>query len=292
MELNSYRCLIERVISFNAFSAPLSSHYSHLQAKHVRDKDGILPSLSMGLWLTASMINHGCLKNAERSFIGDMIIVRAARDLHAGEELKIAYFSAFQTLAHRDEGCKHYGFTCTCSLCECQRATSNKVKKKRARLPKDLRTLFDNYGPLKVPLEKVEEIIATANLAYKHTPLEEPRLQLVEPLYFLALQFRILKYSSGVVKTVLRLLEALGFEIDVSLASFSIRRWGFLTDTVVQALALLWNVCGQIHPKWVGGVEDVLKTAYEIIVGERETFHGVYGRDKPDGEGDGRVIES
>lgn len=43
-----------------------------------------------GIWLKASSMNHACYPNCSRVFIGDMVIVRAARDLATGTELSVA----------------------------------------------------------------------------------------------------------------------------------------------------------------------------------------------------------
>jgi SET domain-containing protein len=42
---------------------------------------------SCGVWPLASYINHSCFSNVRRSFIGDMMIVRATQDLRANTEL-------------------------------------------------------------------------------------------------------------------------------------------------------------------------------------------------------------
>ncbi len=47
--------------------------------------------VASGLWALISLINHSCIANCERAFIGDMQIVRAANDIEAGSELFIKY---------------------------------------------------------------------------------------------------------------------------------------------------------------------------------------------------------
>lgn len=46
---------------------------------------------SCGVWPLASYINHSCNSNARRAFIGDMMIVRATRDLAPDEEINFWY---------------------------------------------------------------------------------------------------------------------------------------------------------------------------------------------------------
>jgi len=44
-------------------------------------------SKASGIWIISSYINHSCISNCRRSFIGDMQIIRATQDLHADTEL-------------------------------------------------------------------------------------------------------------------------------------------------------------------------------------------------------------
>ncbi|KAJ3161492.1 hypothetical protein HDU86_007274 [Geranomyces michiganensis] len=45
-----------------------------------------------GIWLHAAYMNHSCVPNSRRTFIGDMMIIRASRDIRAGEELTMSYY--------------------------------------------------------------------------------------------------------------------------------------------------------------------------------------------------------
>lgn len=38
-----------------------------------------------------SRANHSCVPNGDRSFIGDMMIIRATREIKAGEEIRLSY---------------------------------------------------------------------------------------------------------------------------------------------------------------------------------------------------------
>ena len=41
-----------------------------------------------GIWLLASLVNHSGVANCIRSFVGDMQIIRATKDLAANTELR------------------------------------------------------------------------------------------------------------------------------------------------------------------------------------------------------------
>lgn len=73
---------------------------------------------STGLWIHVANANHACLSNAVRSFIGDMIILRAARDLKDGEEITISYQKPAPLLKDRQKALwDSWRFRCNCLLC-------------------------------------------------------------------------------------------------------------------------------------------------------------------------------
>ncbi|CAE7940042.1 SMYD2 [Symbiodinium necroappetens] len=63
------------------------------------------------IFLTASLVNHSCRPTAARVFLGDLMFVRAARDLRMGEEITDGYISVLQPVFERVAGIrKRYGF--------------------------------------------------------------------------------------------------------------------------------------------------------------------------------------
>jgi hypothetical protein len=66
--------------------------------------------------------NHSCLNNAQHSFIGDFLILRAARDLSArdlsaGTELTIQYTHPTEVYDETQDRLKQWGFECKCASC-------------------------------------------------------------------------------------------------------------------------------------------------------------------------------
>ncbi|RGP80737.1 n-lysine methyltransferase smyd2 [Fusarium longipes] len=53
--------------------------------------DEDISNASTGLWIRASYINHSCIPNAKKDFIGDLLLFRAMRRIVAGEEITHAY---------------------------------------------------------------------------------------------------------------------------------------------------------------------------------------------------------
>lgn len=43
----------------------------------------------MGLWPVFSLINHSCAPSGSYGLVGDVMVVRAARDMQAGEQVRV-----------------------------------------------------------------------------------------------------------------------------------------------------------------------------------------------------------
>lgn len=65
------------------------------------------------------MINHSCIGNTHRAFLGDMTVVRASRDIANGTEIFLPYRlpDQFDVQALHDTIQKQWGFDCRCSIC-------------------------------------------------------------------------------------------------------------------------------------------------------------------------------
>jgi tetratricopeptide (TPR) repeat protein len=80
---------------------------------------GTATGLSAGLWTKAARINHSCVPNTDKEFIGDMILIRAKRPIAAGEELLLSYIDETSSYRARQEALAcTWGFECHCGLCK------------------------------------------------------------------------------------------------------------------------------------------------------------------------------
>eukprot|EP00611_Tribonema_gayanum_P021826 TRINITY_DN4283_c0_g1_i1.p1 TRINITY_DN4283_c0_g1~~TRINITY_DN4283_c0_g1_i1.p1 ORF type:complete len:658 (+),score=178.23 TRINITY_DN4283_c0_g1_i1:541-2514(+) len=71
---------------------------------------------STALYLLPSLINHSCLPNAAQVFVGNTLVITAARPIMAGEEVTIQYFDVLTTLEERQR-MSGDAFTCACERC-------------------------------------------------------------------------------------------------------------------------------------------------------------------------------
>lgn len=125
-----------RVCCNNAFKLDLSFHQVDHDAfrESTSCKD---PSVKKAefLFSLGSFLNHSCQPNARFRIIEGRLYVRAARDIAAGEEILIDYFSDDGDFGDACESYRilktltQYGFTCDCPKCSLCRKC-NKAKEK------------------------------------------------------------------------------------------------------------------------------------------------------------------
>ncbi|KAI0396784.1 hypothetical protein F5Y17DRAFT_58913 [Xylariaceae sp. FL0594] len=111
--------LVDRIIHLNCFG---SSRFEN--ALYDLDTTEHDPP-ACGFFLLASRVNHACLENCRRSFVGDVLILRAAQDLPAGTELRYRYlWEGEEPYEERLKALeKIWGFTCTCEACVDRQST-------------------------------------------------------------------------------------------------------------------------------------------------------------------------
>ncbi|KAF2865620.1 hypothetical protein BDV95DRAFT_599596 [Massariosphaeria phaeospora] len=113
---------VHDIVSRNAFG-PGNQHGKE-DARHA----------STGLWIRAACINHSCVPNAKKEFIGDLMVFRATRAITAGEELFHSYDLSSDYDARQTALTTTWGFECRCALCSTEEADDVAVRNKRREL--------------------------------------------------------------------------------------------------------------------------------------------------------------
>lgn len=118
---------LEAILMLNDFSiTQLGPQYLPAQQPSKRGSP-------LGLYPMAALFNHACLANAVWHTIGDVMIVRAVRQIAAGEEITIPYVGGSQKARH-DILTRIMTEECRCELCEDERGEDPEQKQARARL--------------------------------------------------------------------------------------------------------------------------------------------------------------
>jgi hypothetical protein len=275
--------LVERIISHNVFGCPRSSYLDYIK---VRSKsDGIERShKSSGIWTMASYINHGCVSNVDRSFIGDMMIVRATRDISTGTELFFWYRPCDDDAKEvQDELRKAWGFTCDCPICTDQSQTAGSVLSERRKLFARAAKLFKEAKGIahRLPVGKMSKLLSQLEHTYTRPANEVPRIRLGHQQFTLSEAYRELDRWQETLEWVQKGLTSLGFVLvdgQTTTEPFRIDQWGVVTERLITAL-----LCAAEAFNMVGSKENssraaiYAKLAYEMTIGEDATFDELYG---------------
>ncbi|KAK3339820.1 TPR domain protein [Lasiosphaeria hispida] len=300
--------LIRRIVALNSFGCPLTSRDEYLHAA----LEPLSPSKpkgafhSCGVWPTASYINHSCDSNARRAFIGDMMVVRATRNLPADTELTFWYHppstDPLPYLERQRPLLRGWGFMCKCAMCHDLRDSPAAVVQKRRDLRAQFRALIPPLGgedqagriPGRGAVKKAAAVVDTLNATYKRPAAQAPRWGVSDLQLSLARVYEQRMRPVESARQALASLESVGFVIDGGdLASplagaavgggagavVTAREWGLMVNHVIDCWMFLCNAyrCAGAAPAMAAAAEGYAKTSYRICFGEDETFEDTYG---------------
>lgn len=247
---------------------------------------------SCGVWTRASYIIHSCYNNTRCAWIGDMMIVRASRDLPANTEVTMRYKPALDDDIDTRPDMRSWGFACSCAICqnypEAESSALRKRKHLAVSLTKALQTLF--YGPSRTRGEavaKAEGALSALEKTNRRPCSEVPRLLIWKAYATLAHFYAEGKYYRPwkAVESVLKTLESLGYVIAGGRSPHTpgttllVKRWGLMMDGLVACWMILCRMYREVAPDLVDRAEEYARMTYKVCVGEDETFADTYSRD-------------
>lgn len=280
-------------MSLNCFGCPASSRESHIESIRVKgpSETGERVFESCGIWPLASYINHSCDSNARRSFIGDMMVVRATRDIPDNTELTFWYESPLiGGPAAKAIDLRHWGFKCSCIICTDIAQTNRNELKRRRTLLGTCKKLFDSPSRVPDPM-RLEALLSAIEGTYSRPVSEIPRIALWGPALSLAILYTARGNPRKAIDFGLKSLESLGYVIEGGQiasqnrnkstdAELVVKKWGLLPDTVIMCWMNLSSLYRDLVPnlKLADQAEEYAKMAYRMCVGEDETFDDTYSR--------------
>jgi SET domain len=241
-------------MSLNVFGCPISCLEQHQQRMKEKSTTNVTEEKfhSCGVWETASYINHSCNCNATRSFIGDMMIVRASRDLPPDTEVVFGYQSDCIDYKERQEKLQQWNFKCDCIICKTYQNTKKNILTRRKTLKADGLDLLKRFERSKA--SNIEDIIDKLCATYKEPAHEVPRLGTWDFQLFLPMMYFRERQFEKVVDFSLKALESLGFVTEdgiiprSSIVSLNIKKWGLMTDGVIDCWVILARGYRRVAP--------------------------------------------
>ena len=225
-----------------------------------------------GLWITASYVNHSCDSTCSRSFIGDVQIVRAARDMPAGTELTFSYITRDEPAVMNNILKEGWDFECDCCICEDDRATSSTVTAQRAKLIK-------SFDAPNASSKRKTDINTQLNRTYQHPPIQVPIAEMWD-LHFSLVEGSAKKGEpEKVVEYVLAAFESLGFVIEgarttpVPGKKLIVKKWGAPHIGATSAFLSLRNVYKLFElTELAEQAKEYARISWMLIAGDDTTF--------------------
>ena len=278
---------MEKIISLTAFGAPRTT-LEHIENLELGNFARATPAFqTSGLWSLISHINHSCMSNCRRSFIGDMQIVRATKDLDAGEELFFWYQNPeeFESYDETQEHFEYRGFKCDCALCLDKKSTHRETLLRRFALVQEFQRALGEM----MSVTKAQRVIDQLEKTYSGAAKEPGavRLELWDPYYGLAIGFLAENRPKEAIEALLKGLEALGFIFTASPSradrrgsrapeQLQIKQWGLATYSTPDNFLMLLHAYEKVDPASSAAARKYMEVAYTMVVGERETFADMY----------------
>ena len=237
-----------------------------------------------GLWIMPSYINHSCWPNSVRSFLGNLLIVRAARDIREGEEITINYIENESGIQKRQKALySGWGFNCKCTLCEIETAEQNGAQDKRQELvEKALK--FEVY--LKQSVKKTNSGIAPMitlikgiEATYSKPEFIHPRIPLLSPTNILRKFLVRAERPRDVFLLAKQALNGLGFKITTKGGKVVVERYGYMFYPVMNLFVHVITAGAMMGDLWTAILwRNAAVNVYEVLAGEKESFFDVFGR--------------
>ncbi|KAM4056125.1 SET domain-containing protein [Hirsutella rhossiliensis] len=279
--------LIEKILSLNSFGAPRTnlSWYTDLMSMGYKAiKDDTPPGhATCGVWMLASRINHSCTSNCRRSFIGDMQILRATRDLEAGAELLFSYAPPVPMdsydQAQRRFG--HWGFACGCELCTLRKATPGAALAQRKLWNEHLKVALRGIASTREV--SARRLIGRLEETYAATATSALRMELWDPYLALGAYMLARNTPAASIKATVRGLEVLGFTMvaspplqDAKPPRLEVTHWGIVNEYTPWAFFNMYKAYKVVAPELCAAARQLVETAYSMVVGEKETVRDVF----------------
>lgn len=231
--------------------------------------------------MLASRINHSCLSNCHRSFVGDMQIVRAARNMEAATELLFCYQQPmpFESYDEAQKKLDNWSFVCHCQLCRERKETTRLALQRRKAAYTSLQRYLN--GPRGTDVAKALKGIESMAETYALT--NTIRLELWDPYFALGASLLLAGKAADAVKMTIKGLEALGYSItssppigDAKHPKLEVKSWGQTNDYTPWAFLNLFKAYKTLAPGLCAAAKLLVETSYSIVVGENDTVLDIF----------------
>ncbi|KAF3136147.1 hypothetical protein TWF569_007376 [Orbilia oligospora] len=281
--------LVRNICNSNAFSS--CSYYDQFPEMHPED-DGT-PSRrnpkktqdepwdpNSGLWILPAYTNHSCISNAYRTFLGDMMILRAVVDIPKETEVLISYTDHNLPYEERQGILQtSWKFTCQCQLCVYQSApgVSEALESVMIKMH-ELITRVGDTTPKFEDAEKLKHFIIQLEKLYIYDAHIVPRPYLGEHilrLYGFLNEMGLAQAAYNALHAGPPAWGAIYHAISEKGVEFQHKGWA--DGDLVRAYVRLATVTGPLGGKIFEDWREAARDCYRVVVGEDVTFEETFG---------------
>lgn len=279
-----FRFLVQKVIDLTGSRAPRTTLSTYRDVILEGKNDLKAHYTCAGVWCLTSHINHCCISNTSRSFIGDMQIVRATRDLEEGSELFACYILPYELGSYEkvQERLRRWDFTCGCALCLDRKVTPKRVLDQRTSLVQSFKKFIGFLGG-STDIPNAQKMLESFEQTYPATAKVPGGVRLEIWLLYVAVGTELLAMDrpSEAIEWTLKGLEALGFVISASpprrrpkssKPELLIKQWGMAVPSFASAFLVLQRAYKRIAPRLSLVARDYTVLAYTMVMGEKQTI--------------------
>ncbi|CAK4021026.1 TPR domain-containing [Lecanosticta acicola] len=242
---------------------------------------------STGVWLTPAAINHDCIGNVNRAFIGDMMVVHATKDISQDEELTFRYKNpSFDNDQFQKDLQESWKFRCVCALCTAEAATAVSQRKKRSETAGDVQKFLETNDFESFDETPEAAIMKAEKLRLKMAKLYDeehfkglPRLALQDLDLWLCMATTEQGSHEKVRSAALDTLSDLDYEVKVNDEKVTIDQQNCIADEVV-VKGVMYLAASYLHEGQDQVAEQLWELAvqvYKILFGSVVGFEERYG---------------
>lgn len=162
-----------QIIRRNAFGPDFVTTETIERRWRLQNDDGqtYRPARILGVYPLAAMLNHSCIPNAVRVYVGEIMIVHACQTIAQGDEIVWSYISLIQSYAVRQAVLKEtHGFACFCERCRLEALLPPDILRqvnhcgKNVSVSKAVFELENNVLPNKLLANEVKRYLRVSHL--------------------------------------------------------------------------------------------------------------------------------
>lgn len=229
-----------------------------------------------GLFVKAAYMNHSCVPNTRKFFIGDLILMRATRPISKGEELFQAYVQTDAGVEPRRRLLEStWHFRCNCKLCAAESQESKEKIASREALEKrasELAVRIKHGAASETDINKAEVLLKSVKNSYDSTLYKHlPRKGSADLQIALIHQHARRKQRAKCLAMITDLFDMLGWKLDLKVRQHELTRkeqcetW--IVPNLVEVLLLGCSVQRQSGREDAEKLEKIAQDLYIAVNG-------------------------